>query len=332
MEQTQVESTQAEIKQYPYEEDDIKFEEEIREAIKKLPLEQRLQLIALNSFLLSKKQDDDEAGVKIGEINDKYTNLQTPHQTAINQLIAGEKAPTQEEIADYKDQLTAEETEKIAENLTAEAIPDYWFKVLTSCVRFENDIFETDHALLKKITKIEVIPEKGDNNDFTIVFSFAPNDYFENNSISAKFFLVEDDVAEKIEATEIQWKEGKNITQKSITKRKKNKKTGKHQNITKLVDADSFFNIFKTVEVPESADDEGEEGNEMLQKIQERLDMAASIREEIALYHLEYYLGLRRGDEDGGLMGSGGAFANYDDDDFDEEDIPKIGGKKKGGK
>ncbi len=330
MEQTQA-ATENVSKRYPQEEDDIKFEQEIVEAIKKLPLEQRLQLIALNHFLIKKKQDDEDTGAKVDEINEKYTQLQNPHVDSINQIISGEKAPTQEEIADYKDQLTAEEVEKIDENLTAEEIPDYWFKVLTSCVRFENDIFETDHALLKKITKIDCIPEKGDSNDFTIVFHFAPNDFFENNSISAKFFLVEDDVAEKIEASEIQWKEGKNITQKSITKRKKNKKTGKHQNVTKLVDADSFFNIFKTLDVPENEGENEEEGQEMLQKVQERLDIAHSIREEILLHHLEYFLGLRKGDEDGGLMGSGGAFADYDDDEFDEESIPKIG-KKKGGK
>jgi len=53
----------------------------------------------------------------------------------LNEIIAGQRAPTQEELAEAKTHLAADEVEKINENLTAEPIADYWFKVLTSCVR-----------------------------------------------------------------------------------------------------------------------------------------------------------------------------------------------------
>jgi len=53
----------------------------------------------------------------------------------LNEIIAGQRAPTEAEIQDAKTHLSAEEVEKINENLTAEPIADYWFKVLSSCVR-----------------------------------------------------------------------------------------------------------------------------------------------------------------------------------------------------
>lgn len=42
----------------------------------------------------------------------------------------------------------------------------------------------------------------------------------------------------------INWKEGKNITVRSMVKKQKNAKTGKERMITKTMPADSFFNFF----------------------------------------------------------------------------------------
>jgi len=57
-----------------------------------------------------------------------------------------------------------------------------------------------------------------DDDNFTIVFHFSPNEYFENTSLSVKFFMANENEPEKSEATEIKWKEGKNVTKKFVTK------------------------------------------------------------------------------------------------------------------
>ena len=113
---------------------------------------------------------------------------------------------------------------------------------------------------MKKITSIEHIPED-DNDNFTIKFSFAPNDYFENDTLSVKFTMLDEGQPLKSEGTEIKWKEGKDITKKTVTKTQKNKKTGKTRTVTKTVDAESFFNFFKSITAndEEEGDDEEEE-------------------------------------------------------------------------
>lgn len=129
--------------------------------------------------------------------------------------------------------------------------------------------------------------------------------------------MIDENEPEKSEATTIKWKEGKNITKKIIEKKQKNKKTGKTRTVSKEVDADSFFTFFKTVIPKEGAkggDDDDEGGDEEMERLQINYDIALTIQEEIISYHLEYYLGLRKGDEDLGGMDFG------DDDDMGDED------------
>jgi len=336
MDQAPTQTTEVKSDKYPSEEVDITLEQDIVELIKKVPLEIRLQIIAMNNLTLQKKQDDFVIGKKMAEVGERYRKLQEPMTVEINKIISGERAPLAEEIEQFKVHLTADEVSKIDENLTATPFTDYWFKVLKTCVRFEGLIFECDYPLLKKITKIESVPVEGDDTDFTVYFHFAENEYFENSTLSLKVTMADEEVPEKIEASEIKWKEGKNITQKTIKKRKKNKKTGKHTNVEKIVDAESFFTLFKTIDLPKFAEggaegDDDEEGGEqeILQKMEDAYGFAATISEEIVLYHLEYYLGLRRGDEEeddmGGLRGG-----DYDDDSEDDYP-PKTGNIKLGG-
>ena len=114
-----------------------------------------------------------------------------------------------------------------------------------------------DKPILEHLTQIDYKTED-DNDNFTIIFHFSPNEYFENTTLSVKFFMANENEAEKAEATEIKWKEGKNVTKKTVTKKQKNKKTGKTREITKEVDAESFFNIFKTIDI----ENEGENADE----------------------------------------------------------------------
>jgi len=219
--------------------------------------------------------------------------------------------------------------------LTAGAIPDYWFKVLTACGRLSEDIFETDHPLLKKLTKIVHIPENEGEN-FQLDFHFAPNDFFENDVLKIRFFMLEDGQdPEKTEGTEIKWKEGKDITKKKIQKKQKNKKTGKTRTVEKVVDADSFFNLFRSISGPAGGEAEGDDeegGDENLERLNINTDIAVTIQEEIIPYHLEYYLGLRKGDYDD--MDAMGGEGDDDEDDDDEEDAKpaarKDSGKGKG--
>lgn len=74
-----------------------------------------------------------------------------------------------------------------------------------------------------------------------------------------------DDYPKKTEGTVIEWEQGKDLTKKEIKKKQKNKKTGQSRVVTKIVEAESFFNIFGSVAVSEQEDLEADE--EVKQKL-----------------------------------------------------------------
>jgi len=90
--------------------------------------------------------------------------------------------------------------------------------------------------------------------------------------------------------------------------------------------------LFRAISGPaagEGGDDDEDAGDENVERLQINADIAVTIQEEIIPYHLEYYLGLRKGDYDdmGGLGDEGD-----DDDEDDEDDDPKPRKDSKGGK
>jgi len=177
------------------------------------------------------------------------------------------------------------------------------------------------------LIRVEFAGEENSDN-YTIRFVFKPNEYFENEVLSVKFWMLDDNEVERIDGTEVKWKEGKDITKKTVVKKVKNKKTGKSKIVTKVVDNDSFFHFFETI--PEIDDDLDEDlADALLDKMDRNSQIAKTIEEELIPYHLEYYLGVREDLDD------------EDDEDMDEKDngIGEVGdnnkkkeegGKKKG--
>lgn len=83
--------------------------------------------------------------------------------------------------------------------------------------------------------------------------------------------MKDEDCPIKSVGTDIAWKEGKNITKKTIKKvkikniikfyycsqKQKNKKTGQTRVIEKQIDDESFFNFFKSINLEELDKKEG---------------------------------------------------------------------------
>jgi len=268
---------------------------------------------------------------EMNEIAKRYAKLGKPLTEKSMELINGKHLPTDQELEKIKVNLLPEELAKMKESLTSEPIAEYWFKVFTNCSQLSQDIFDPDHPILKHIIQIDHITEEGSEN-FVLKFHFSPNEYFENNALTARFIMLSENEVDKIEGTDIKWKEGKDVTKKTITKKQKNKKTGKPRTITKTVDADSFFNLFKSIEGKGAGGNGGDEEDEddvTLEKLDVHFDMARTIIEDILEYHLEFYLGVRD-DEDGGDFNEDDDLDDDLDDSGEDEAPPKKGkGKKK---
>ena len=61
-----------------------------------------------------------------------------------------------------------------------------------------------------------------DDAGYDLEFRFENNDFFNNSVLKKTYVIPKENVIEKIVASEIQWKDGKNITEKKV--KKKNKK------------------------------------------------------------------------------------------------------------
>lgn len=171
---------------------------------------------------------------------------------------------------------------------------------------------------------------------FDLIFTFEKNDYFKNASLKKSFLLTRQNIIEKCEGTEIEWKDGKDVTKKKIKKKQKAKKNKPAQTITKIVDQESFFNFFKTRVMPDEKElEEGvkkepkedlEEGEEpekdVAELMDEDFDLGNEFKDQLIPLSLEYYLEVIEDEED-----------DDDDDDCcdDDECDDKKQGAKKGG-
>jgi nucleosome assembly protein 1-like 1 len=124
---------------------------------------------------------------------------------------------------------------------------------------------------------------------FDILFSFEKNDYFSNAVLKKSYTMSRQNIIEKCEGTTIEWNEGKNITEKKV--KKKNKKSKKTE--TKTVEQESFFNFFKTVEMPDAKDLENikeEEERELGSKMDEDFELGNEFKDQLIPLALEYYM------------------------------------------
>lgn len=103
-------------------------------------------------------------------------------------------------------------------------------------------ISEKDRPILGYLQNIELDLHEGEKGDgYDLVFTFAPNTYFDGTEIKVEFYKHETNEIKKI-CTPIAWKDACDPTKKKQKKKKKGKK------VTVEVDQPSFFTFFKTVE------------------------------------------------------------------------------------
>ena len=93
---------------------------------------------------------------------------------------------------------------------------------------------------------------------FTLHFHFHANDFFTNTVLTKEYHMKcepsEDDPFSfegpeiyKCTGCAVNWKQGKNLTVKTVKKKQKHKSKGNVRTVTKTVKNDSFFNFFDPV-------------------------------------------------------------------------------------
>lgn len=168
-------------------------------------------------------------------------------------------APLYENRSKVVNSLTPDDLAKDDGARTHVGLPDFWLVALKNSSVCE-EIFEQDEEALKALTDIRLsyVPDE-QGVGFTLDFHFKENEFFSNAVLSKTFIMqlpaaegeqqdFDDEELQKLIATPIQWKAGKNLTVKVVTK--KQKKGKQTRTVTKNEPQPSFFALFDAIEVP----------------------------------------------------------------------------------
>ncbi|XP_064616041.1 protein SET-like [Liolophura sinensis] len=163
-------------------------------------------------------------------------------------------------------------------------IPNFWVTAFVNHPQVSALLNEEDEEALQYLTKVEVEEFEDIKSGYRINFTFESNPYFENDAISKEFHL--NDTGEpSSKSTPIKWKQGKDLTHKTLTPSKGGRKRNHEEQ-------ESFFCWFT---------DHGDAGADELGEV---------IKDDIWPNPLQYYLASEIEEEGAG-----------EDEDLDEEGL-----------
>ena len=241
-------------------------------------------------------QIDEEEEKLYRELELKYDKLYSQVYEERKQLLLGKTVPAEAYIAEYETrakELDDEDYKKVEVNAvdvkeiqnTPLGVYGFWLRAMLNHSSVGRMIQEKDRQILMHLQDVQCVLHT-EGFGFDLLFTFEKNDYFTNEVLKKTFVMTKQNVIEKCEGTEISWKDGKDVTKKKIKKKSKNKKAGGSKTVTKTVEQESFFNFFKTIEMPEEKELEkagkqpGAEGEEEEKDVGELMDIDFDIGNE----------------------------------------------------
>jgi len=301
-----------------------------------LPKAVRSRVKALKRLQFATIKAETEYYKEVHALDLKYQKQYDEINGTRSEVISGKHEPSPEEADWPSDQEEENSEEKVASGLeemtmkdydeNTRGIPKFWLHTLKNA----NDeallgiVQPHDEEILEHLTDIKVSLNSPDNTGFSLSFLFKENEFFSNSVLTKQYVLRPDHDPEspleydgpeifKCEGCPIDWKEGKDVTQKTIKVKKiKSKKGSKcpDKAITKEVKIDSFFNFFQPPLVPEDPAEEMSDDNRATLAID--FDVGFAIKEKIVPRAVLYFTGeILEDDED---------FEDVDSDETEEED------------
>ncbi|KAI8921543.1 nucleosome assembly protein-domain-containing protein [Entophlyctis helioformis] len=291
---------------------------------------------------------------EVAELEKKYLKLAQPLYEKRAKFVTGAVEPTDAEAARdaVEDDEDAPPRPPVSESNPVKGVPEFWLTALSNNPHVSQLIHPEDEDALKHLTDIK-LDYLTDSPGFKLTFVFSANEYFTNKELVKTYFLEEsedplegDTIYDHAEGTDINWKEGKDLSVTVEIKKQRHKTSNKTRTIKKTVPKETFFNFFKAPALPD--DDEIDE--EMLDDIDERLqfdyEVGELIKDKIIPSAVDWFTGeafeYESDDEDEDYEGYGDdddedldGDENDDDDDDedddeDEDDAPPRGGARGG--
>ncbi|CAG9572731.1 putative nucleosome assembly protein [Leishmania major strain Friedlin] len=218
-----------------------------------------------------------------------------------------------------------DETDEAAKAADAFGLEGFWLRVLRHHAVIDSTIEPHDEDVLKHLVDIRSSVAEGEYGSFQVIFTFSPNDFFEEETITATV-SIKDDKSE-LTVSPITWKPGKNVMIHTVTKKQRAKRTGQVRTTTRDVPQLSFFWLFKKKTEAVGDDDaekDGEEDDE-----EQRISMLEVLHTCIVPNAVRYYTGE-----------APNGFSDVDEEDEEDEEeeeeeeeiIPRGRGGNRGGR
>ncbi|XP_038676838.1 nucleosome assembly protein 1-like 1 [Scyliorhinus canicula] len=193
-------------------------------------------------------------------------------------------------------------------------IPEFWLTIFKNVDSLSDMIQEHEEKDLQDV-KVKC-SDPGQPMSFILEFTFEPNEYFTNKVVTKTykmesqpeqldFFFFDELTLTGCTGCNIDWKNEKYISLKTIKTKQKHKGRGTGRTVTKTVPKDSFFNFFNPPDFPEhGALDEGSAA-----RLAADFEIGHFLQENIIPQAMSYFTGEAIADD-----------GDYDDDNYDDYD------------
>ena len=203
--------------------------------IESLPGPVRRRVAGLKGVQKEHAKLEGEFQEEVLQLEKKYFAKYTPLYEKRARIVNGVSEPTESEV-NAGEQDEGEDDEEGSKAETAQdgqaaedmaGIPEFWLSAMKNQVSLAELITDRDEPALKLLTDIRM--EYLEKPGFRLIFEFAENDFFANQTITKTYFYQEESgyggefIYDHAEGDKIEWKTGKDLTVRVESKKQRNK-------------------------------------------------------------------------------------------------------------
>ncbi|KAI8904343.1 hypothetical protein EDD86DRAFT_258822, partial [Gorgonomyces haynaldii] len=280
--------------------------------IESLPISVRKRIDYLKNLQDETLAIEQEFRREVLELEKKYHLRQIPLYEKRQKVVKGDYEPTEEDAKREEPTPGVEQDEP-----KMNGIPEFWLTCLKNVEQIADMITPEDEHCLQNLVDIK-FEYLNDNPGFKLDFVFSENEYFTNTVLSKTYYLTDspdpsygDVVYDRAEGTEIDWKEGKDLSVTVEVKKQRHKATNKTRTVKKTVPKDTFFSFF-TPPAPPAEDEDDEDMDELDEILERDYEIGEFIKDKLVPNAVDWF--------------TGKAIMDYDSEDYDEGNLTHIRG------
>lgn len=237
-----------------------------------LPPAIRKRVNAIKNIQLQTTKIEADFFKQVHKLEIEYSQKYAPLYLKRALIVAGDVEPSPSECVMAGEEVDNEKSDSEKQendNCSEAGIPGFWLTIFKNTEILAEMTQPHDEPILDSLKDIRVsFPEN--SMGFVLEFVFAENEYFEEQVLTKTYHMKSEpddfdpvafDGPEIVGSTgcTINWKKGKNVTQKIVKKKQRMRGKGQTRVIQKTIKEDSFFNFFSPPSMPEDEDSVDEE-------------------------------------------------------------------------